>query len=165
MATQTLISVDEYLHTVYEHDCEYVHGEVVERGMPTENHSRTQTHFIEEAFLLRQRGFDVHARAELRNRLEPTLFRIPDVAYYIGRPNKQVPDMPPLAAIEIKSPDDRRSRLLEKLAEYRAWGVKYIWFADPEERKFFVYDGELHEVEEYSIPEIGLRLTREQIFD
>jgi Uma2 family endonuclease len=164
MATQTLISVDEYLHTVYEHDCEYVRGEVVERGMPTENHSRTQTAFIGVTWPMRL-THNLHARAELRNRVEPDLFRIPDVAYYIGRPNKQVPDSPPLVAIEVKSPDDRRSRLLEKLAEYRAWGVKHIWFADPEERKFFVYDGELREVDEYAIPEIGLRLTREQIFD
>jgi len=33
MATGTLLPVDEYLHTVYEPDCEYQDGELVQRNV------------------------------------------------------------------------------------------------------------------------------------
>ena len=69
-------------------------------------------------------------------------------------------------AIEVLSPDDRAGYLLPKLEEYWRWGVKYIWIADPEERKFFTH-GEtgLHEVSELSLPDYGITLTKEAIFD
>jgi hypothetical protein len=41
-----LISVDEYLHTVYRPDCDYVDGEVLERNMAEQPHSITQVEFL-----------------------------------------------------------------------------------------------------------------------
>jgi Uma2 family endonuclease len=42
MATAQLISVDEYLHTSFEYDAEYVEGRIVQRPSPQKNHCRMQ---------------------------------------------------------------------------------------------------------------------------
>jgi hypothetical protein len=41
-ALPTLVSVDEYLHTVYEPDCDYVHGVTLERNAGEKDHSKAQ---------------------------------------------------------------------------------------------------------------------------
>ena len=46
---------------------------------------------------------------------------------------------PPLVAIEILSKDDRHHDLMEKLEEYRVWGVPNIWVIDPETQRFSIY--------------------------
>src|SRR6266478_91291 len=39
MAVGTMVSVEEYLSTVYETECEYVDGEVIERNIGESDHS------------------------------------------------------------------------------------------------------------------------------
>jgi hypothetical protein len=43
MATKAQITAEQYLHMTFEHDAEFVHGEIVERALPDLLHSRTQT--------------------------------------------------------------------------------------------------------------------------
>ena len=38
----TPISVDEYLHTLYRPDCDYVDGEIVERNIGEKSHGKLQ---------------------------------------------------------------------------------------------------------------------------
>ena len=104
-------------------------------------------------------------RSELRHRVTENRFRIPDVAVFEGKPPAQVPSTPPLVAIEILSPDDRIGYIVPKLEEYRSWGVRHIWIADPEDRKLFTY-GEtgLHEVTELRLPDYEIALTLADIF-
>ena len=52
------MSVDEYLHTVYRPDCDYVDGEVLERNMAEQTHSITQGEFC-FYFRLRQREWKI----------------------------------------------------------------------------------------------------------
>src|SRR5262249_1960099 len=79
-------------------------------------------------------------RPELRSRVASTRVRIPEVSIYPGqKPTERVPTKPPLVAIEILSPDDRYSKLMQKFEEYNAWGVRRIWLVDPETRKLKVY--------------------------
>ncbi len=76
-----------------------------------------------------------------RMRLAPDLYRIPDIAVFAGtEPDENVPSHPPLVVIEIISPDDRYSEVLEKLAEYRQWGVSHIWVVDPDRRTLATYE-------------------------
>jgi hypothetical protein len=42
MATEVLVSVDEYLRTGYRPDCDYLDGEVVPRNLGEFEHSRAQ---------------------------------------------------------------------------------------------------------------------------
>jgi Uma2 family endonuclease len=166
MGTKTLMSVDEYLHTTFDGaDREYLDGEVVERNMGNRSHSWIQKNFIFRLELLAQK-FGYYVYPEMRHRVTASRFRIPDIAVFEHRPPEEVPILPPLVAIEVLSPDDRASYMIPKLEEYQRWGVKHIWVADPEERKFFTYGATgLHDVAELSLPEYGITLTKEQIFD
>ncbi len=165
MSTKTLMSVEEYLHTSFDGaDREYLDGEVVERNMGNDSHSAVQVEFAFRFRLQRDRT-GLHVRTELRHRVSESRFRIPDVAVFEGAPGKQVPSDPPLVAIEILSPDDRVGYILPKLEEYRQWGVRHIWLADPENRHFFTFgDAGLHQVNEFSLPGHGIVLTLADIF-
>jgi len=66
----------------------------------------------------------------------PTLFRIADICL-ISRnaPVEQVPQHPPLAIIEVLSPEDRVSRYQQQLEDYRQIGIRHIWVVDPQTRR------------------------------
>ncbi len=159
------IPVDEYLRTSYEHDREYASGEVIERGMPNDDHSRLQVALVLALGHLR-RSHDLHVRTELRCRLAADLIRIPDVAVFSPAPTEANPSVPPLAVIEIISPDDRFSALLGKCNEYHQWGVRHIWAVDPAARRLFVFDGrDLRLSAQFELPEAQLVLLPTEIFD
>ncbi|MDX2181890.1 MAG: Uma2 family endonuclease [Bryobacteraceae bacterium] len=160
MSAATLISPEEYLATKYEWEPEYVHGELVERPMPTYVHSaigyRIEGKF-ETAGLAH--GHDV------RCKLEPGVFRLPDVAAWTKRPTTTPVEEVPLVVVEILSPDDRYADLLDKLREYQNWGVPHIWVVDPMHKLLQVFRGRsLTEADALSIPEHNLSLTAAEIF-
>ena len=170
MSTAPLIpnrmSVEEYLHTSFDGaDREYLDGEVFERNMGNKSHSKLQAKFIYLFYPL-QTSHGIFVAPELRNRVRPTRFRIPDIAIYQAEPDAQVPTDPPLIAIEVLSPDDRTSYLMSKLEEYRQWGVRHIWIADPDAKKMFTYGDEgLREVSQFVVPGLGVSLSASQLFD
>jgi hypothetical protein len=43
---RTLVSIDEYLHTIYEPDCDYVDGELEDRNVGEKDHSKMQAAFL-----------------------------------------------------------------------------------------------------------------------
>jgi Uma2 family endonuclease len=170
MSTAPLIpnrmSVEEYLHTSFDGaDREYLDGEVVERNMGNTAHSALQGELY---FLLRNQTLTTGAfiALELRNRVRPTRFRIPDIAVYPCKPDVQIPTEPPLIAIEVLSPDDRPSYLMSKLEEYRQWRVHHIWIADPDAGKMFAYGDEgLREVTEFQVPRLGIVIRASGLFE
>ena len=56
----TPISVDEFLHTLYRPDCDYVDGEIVERNIGEKSHGKLQ---VEIWFFFRTRGNNWNAYA------------------------------------------------------------------------------------------------------
>ena len=166
MGTKTLMSVEEYLHTTFDGaDREYLDGEVVERNMGNKSHGWVQ---LALASLLKshERRTGIYVVVEVRQKVTETRYRIPDIAVFEHEPDEEVPSVPPLVAVEVLSPDDRIGYIVPKLQEYRKWGVRYIWVVDPEDRTLFTY-GEtgLHEAAELGLPEYGVALTKEQIFE
>jgi Uma2 family endonuclease len=166
MGTKTLMSVEEYLHTTFDGaDREYLDGEVVERNMGNKSHGRLQL-LIASLLQRFEKQSGIYVVVEVRQKVTDTRFRIPDVALFDHEPPEEVPSTPPLVAIEVLSPDDRIGYIVPKLEEYWQWGVKHIWIADPEDRKFLTYGVEgLHEVNELSLPEYGIVLTKKAIFE
>ena len=166
MATKTLVSLEEYLHTSFDGtDAEFVSGEVVERSMPDLNHTDVQQRFADIFGVLRRAG-KVHPGAELRMRLAPELVRIPDYCAFRQKPTERVPTTPPFLAVEILSRDDRESDLTHKLAEYRDWGVEHIWVVDPNKRRLSVFDAAgLRSVDRFELREFDLVLTPTDLFD
>jgi Uma2 family endonuclease len=141
MASQLQIEPAEYLSTSFEGvDREYVRGEIIERGMPTYPHGKTQGELFYHFRHLRD-SHRLFACTETRMRLASDLYRIPDVAVFAGtEPDEEVPSHPPLLVVEIISPDDRYSEVQEKLSEYQQWGVPHIWVVDPHRRTLATYD-------------------------
>jgi Uma2 family endonuclease len=159
LLTHPFMSVEEYLHTSFDGaDREYLDGEVVERNMGNKSHSRTQGRFI-ILFHPLEATHGLFVVPELRHKVTRTRYRIPDVAVFVDEPADEVPDHPPLVAIEVVSPDDRMGYLLPKLQEYQKWRAN-SWIADPGTRKLFTYDPKgLREVETLELPQYGIRFT------
>ena len=90
-----------------------------------------------------------------------------DVSVFVtSRPTDLVPSTPPDIVVEIVSPDERYPRLLEKLEEYRRWGVPHIWVVEPQMQRFQVYaDGSLTSVEKFEVSERGFALSVSELFD
>lgn len=131
-----MIPVEEYLSTVYRPDCDYVDGEVLERNLGRKDHGRLQLK-LGAYFLARQAQWNTFAIVEQRLQVTPDRFRIPDVCVLLGDTSEQVLTVPPFLCIEILSPEDRLSRLRERIADYFAMGVPNVWVVDPTRREAF----------------------------
>ncbi|HTU44540.1 MAG TPA: Uma2 family endonuclease [Bryobacteraceae bacterium] len=142
MASSTAISVEEYLHTSYEPDCDYVDGELVERNVGEYKHSLLQLTLC--VYLYRvARPLGARVVTELRMRISPTRFRIPDLTVMLtSQPLESVPTHPPFLCVEIVSPDDRMSHIIERVKEYLAFGVNHVWVVDPASRTAYSYTSE-----------------------
>ena len=138
-----LAPIEEYLDTDYSPDREFVDGMIVERHVGEKPHSWTQGNVY---YSLRSRYPKLFIWPEQRVRTTPNRCRIPDVCVTVQEPATDVFETPPLICIEILSRRDEMSDALEKLEEYAAAGVRYIWVVDPRRKKAFFYDGALREV-------------------
>jgi len=136
------VSVEEYLHTVYRPDCDYVDGELVDRNVGEKNHSKLQRQML--LYLHERRNlWGIFVIQETRMRVSPTRYRVPDICVFAGpEPDEQVFTLPPLLCIEILSPEDRMSRMQVRIKDYLAFGVRYVWVVDPEAREAWVYTAE-----------------------
>jgi Uma2 family endonuclease len=130
MASRTLISVEEYLRTSYRPDCDYVDGEVVERNIGEKSHAKLQ-----KAILLylsaRERKLGIWVIQEQRVQVSAKRFRIPDICVTLGEPNEEILRQPPFICIEVLSPGDRWPRIQQRIDDYLAMGVPYVWVLDP----------------------------------
>jgi len=138
MGGPALVSVEEYLASVYEPECDYVDGQIEDRNVGEKDHSKLQ--FRIQMLLSRVPGISIFP--EVRIRVAPTRFRVPDVAVYLTEPAEQVFTTPPFLVSEIRSPEGRWSRLTRKLEDYFAMGCPNIWILDPVRSKAYRYDGD-----------------------
>jgi Uma2 family endonuclease len=134
--TRTLISVEEYLASSYEPDCDYVDGHIEERNLGEWNHSTLQAR-IASYFLTRYERDGIQVATELRVQVKATRFRIPDVCVLLGNPGERILTKPPFLCIEILSPEDRMSRIEERINDYLAMGVPYVWVLDPQTKQAY----------------------------
>jgi len=164
MGVRTAISIEEYLHTSYDGtDREFRDGEVVERSMPDYPHGKCQAR-LSAFFLGCPQALRLYPCSETRMRLTNKRVLIPDVAVFHQTEPGDLPDSPPLIAIEVLSPDDRPREVENKLREYRAWGVPHVWLVDPHSRRLYAYEEKLTEVFFLSVPELEIEITPADIF-
>jgi Uma2 family endonuclease len=149
MATEALVSINEYLHTSYDPDCDYVDGVIEERNFGEYDHARLQT-LIGGYFLAREKQWGIRVVVEQRVQVSPTRFRVPDVCVVLKEhPKENVFRTPPFLCIEILSPEDRLSGVEERMSDYLYFGVPYVWLLDPYKRKAHRWTLEgMHEVKE-----------------
>ncbi len=156
MATQPVfekpVSVEEYLSTVYEPDCDFVDGAIEERNVGELDHSFLQL-FLGSIFMNRRAEWGIVAFSEQRIQVAPNRFRVPDLVVVRSDFQREpILTHPPLIVIEIQSPEDTLRRTAIKAAEYLAFGVEHVWVIDPYARVAYratpqglelVRDGEL----------------------
>ncbi len=136
------VSVEEYLHTEYELDCDYVDGEVIERNGGERDHSVLQREVI-YYFRSRRREWKTHVFVEQRVQISKTRFRVPDICVYVGEnPRDQIFRTPPFICIEILSPEDRVARTQARIDDYLQFGVPYVWVINPANRRVWTYTAE-----------------------
>ena len=158
------MSVDEYLHSDFEPDCDYVEGALEDRNVGKRPHSETQRALL---FALHRPKDCVYAYPEQRLRLTSTRYRVPDVCVYLdSRPAEDIFAAPPFLCIEILSDEDRPGRLLRKLNDYVQFGVRHIWVLDPWSREAFVFEnGTLRQVfDELSTGDPRVRMPLDDAF-
>jgi len=162
METGALVSINEYLKTSYDPDCDYVDGVIEERNLGEFDHARLQT-ALAIYFGNRMKELGICVVVEQRIQVSPTRFRVPDVCVVAGEwPREQIFRTPPFICIEILSPEDRLSRVQERMNDYLHFGVPYVWMLDPETRKAYRWTTEgMHEVKELRTenPEIVVPLA------
>ncbi len=166
MGTNTALSVEQYLATSFpDLDKEYWDGELVERSLPDNLHSKTQS-LLSAYFVGFPKTRSMFPRSELRLKLRPDLILIPDVCvFHPTEPQDRYPDTPPFIAIEILSLDDKLKDVREKLEIYKTWGVPHVWLVDPHSRRMYTCDAGLTEVPTLRIPELNIELTPADAFD
>lgn len=131
MSVATLISVEEYLRTSFDPDCDFVEGEVLERNVGNRRHGYAQAE-ITFWFRSRKDTLLVQPLTELRIKVSPTKFRIPDVVVSeLPIPDEEVFSEPPYLCIEVMSPDDTMAGIQDRIDEYLAFGVANVWVVDP----------------------------------
>jgi Uma2 family endonuclease len=140
-AAGSQVSLDEYLSTVYDPDCEFVDGELIERNMGESDHSALQG--IIFALLFNQsRKSGIYVFPELRVQVAATRYRIPDITVTTQKVRGRILREPPFLCIEVLSPEDRASRMELKIDDYLTFGVKHIWLMDPRRKKAWSYTSE-----------------------
>ena len=131
MAATAQVPVEVYLNSSYEPDAEYVNGAIEERSMGEYDHSSWQ-HAIELWFAQYAREWNIRVRPELRVQVSAGNFRVPDVTILDRNlPVEQVITHPPIAVVEILSPEDTLARMMTKLGDYERMGIQTILVIDP----------------------------------
>jgi Uma2 family endonuclease len=125
------MAVEQYLHTSFEYDAEYVAGKVLYRVWPDRSHSEVQ------GFLLwsvhncgRKLGFRSWPSIRVQTQADPPRYRVPDVCVTLGEPDEEIFTAPPFICIEILTPEDCVMELSVKIEEYLDFGVQYVWVID-----------------------------------
>jgi Uma2 family endonuclease len=151
------ISVEEYLSTGYEPDCEYADGVIVERNLGEFEHSFLQA-FLGTIFTNNMDSWGVFGLTEQRVQISARRFLVPDVCVLrLGCVTEDILTHPPLIAIEIMSPEDTMRRAGNKAAQYLEFGVENVWVIDPSAR--VAYRGTLAGLERVSNGELAVAGT------
>ncbi len=166
MPAGTVISLEEYLSSVYDPDCEYLGGELVERNWGESDHSALQGMIFGLLFVQR-RASGIHVFPELRVQVTPNRFRVPDICVTTQKLRGRILREPPFLCIEVLSPEDRAARIQRKIDDYLAFGVRYVWLVDPGEKRAWSYtiEGKRESVETLTTSDPDLTLSLRDIFE
>lgn len=132
MGTITKIPVEEYLHTTYRPDVEYIDGEIQERNVGEIEHARLIMAAL-DWFSQHRRDWGIEVLPDVRMQVSATRFRVPDICVCsASSTDRRIVTTPPLLVVEVLSPEDRIDRYHQRIADYREMGIQGIWVLDPE---------------------------------
>lgn len=134
--------------------------------MPSFEHARVQSRLGFRFELLRENGKPLFPAPQCKIYMKDRQ-AMPDISVFGERSqNGKPPESVPFVVIEVVSPDDFYGDVLERLREYSSWGVKHVWVVDLHSRRLSVFAAHtLTETDRFRLPEHGIEITHEQIFD
>jgi Uma2 family endonuclease len=99
-------------------------------------------------------------------RVSATRVRIPDVCvFYRDLPIEQVFTQPPLLCIEVLSPEDRVSRVEERIEDFLRFGVRNVWVIDPAKQAGWdCSSGNWVRTSTFTVPDTPIQLPLEELF-
>ncbi len=165
MSSTTSISVSEYLKSSYSPDRDFVDGRVEERNVGEHDHAAVQAALI-LWFGQHQNDWRIEVLPEQRMRISATRYRVPDICLVsLDEPVEQILTKPPLACIEVLSPEDTLRRMQQRVDDYRDFGVGNIWILDPATKTGYdcTSSGFL-EATEFSISGTPIQLVLAELF-
>lgn len=141
-AVHKALNIEQYLSMSFEHDMEYVDGELREKPLPSRIHGRVQA-LLAAWFVQFEEQFGFDTFTEPRTRVSSERVRLPDIALVptILHSGK-VLAIAPLLAIEIRSEDDKERDLSGRAQDLAAMGAQAVWLLDPEKRMLFIWSGD-----------------------
>jgi Uma2 family endonuclease len=164
---EDFVTVEEYLHSSYRPDCDYVDGRIEERNVGEYEHGLLQT-LLATLFTVNRKAWGVKAVTDVRSQVSARHFRVPDLSVLrADAPKQRILTNPPLIVIEILSPEDRLSRVQDRIEDYLVFGVEHIWILDPERRAAYTASvSGLHPVRDNQliVPETPIRVVLSDLF-
>src|SRR5579883_1378238 len=120
MATATqrhFVPLKTYLAATYEPDMNLLTASL--RSVMRASTSTSGAAAVLFWFYQHEKEWNIRAIQEQRTRLTPTRYRIPDVCVFRrDLPREQIFTHPQLVAIEVLSPEDRQTRLQERIDDF-----------------------------------------------
>ncbi|MDJ0597556.1 MAG: Uma2 family endonuclease [Crocosphaera sp.] len=165
---------------------EYINGEVIQKPMPQTHHSRLQLKLASAIELVAEENQIVLAFPELRCTFGVRSV-VPDIAVVYwekiplndaGEPENSAIFFAPDWTIEILSPNQKSTKVIDNILYCLEHGSQLGWLIDPDERSIFVFqpqqtpkiykaDLSNSEIEQESLPtldKIELDLTANKLF-
>jgi Uma2 family endonuclease len=160
MASTAPTSVHEYLNTSFSPDRDFVDGRIEERNAGEHDHAALQAALI-LWFGQHQEDWNIEVLPEQRIQISATRFRIPDLCLVsLDQPVEQILTNPPLACIEILSPQDTLRRMRERITDYQQFGVVSVWILDPAtQRGYDCRPSGWLDAQTFAVPETPIRLA------
>jgi Uma2 family endonuclease len=146
-ATQTITTAEQLLHNPGLGRCELVRGESIMMSPGGFEHGRIIMNVaVPLGVFLKQNPLGVLLGAETGFWIaqDPDTVRAPDVAFVradrVGAsPVKGFFPGAPDLAVEVLSPDDRASEVLDKVRDWLQAGCHSVWIVDPRTRTIAIY--------------------------
>ncbi len=148
IAEKKLVTADELMQMSAEGRLELVRGEVIEMPPTGFEHGDIAA---ELAMLLRQYviahklGKVVTADVGFHLQRDPDIVRAPDVAFVAndaiptGEARSRFIQGPPTLAVEVVSPSDTASDIIERVEDYLRAGAKLVWVIYPSRQQVVEY--------------------------
>jgi len=161
------VSVQTYLESSYEPDCDYLNGRLEKRNVGEWDHARVQT-MLAGIFLQHEIDWEIRVVVEARLQVGAARFRVPDVMVVRAEDaGDAIVTKAPLLCVEVLSPRDTFRSMERRIEDYIRMGVANVWALDSESREIFVYGGgqrQWLEGPELAIEGTPVRIGVEQVF-
>ena len=145
--TPTQLTLEEFLaQPETEPASEYINGKIYQKPMPQGEHSTLQTRLVAAINQVSIPEKIAHAYTELRCTFSGSAI-VPDISVFEWqriprRPNGRIAnkfEVPPDWVIEILSPEQSPSRVINKITFCLKHGTKLGWFIEPEDESVMVF--------------------------